>query len=494
MSVLEVFQQNADPDPGRRHRPDRAVPGRPRRPWRPRGARADPWRRPRDGRRGRPAVRDGAVVAGDATAGGLPIGVCLRTIRAEPGWWLESARRLDAAGYAGVWAWDHFVGQGDKTVPVVEGWTILAMAAAQTQRLTVGPFVLNVMNRHPAIVARMASTLQIASGGRLILGMGIGGAPREHAAYGIDFPEAPERVARLEEAVAVIRALWTGGPVTRPSAFYPLENAHAFPVPEPPPPIVIGGETRTGARLAAPDRRRLEHVRELRGAPADLPRGARGGGSPTRGPARHRRFPGPVVERRDARRQSLGHRAARDVGPLARGRRGRGHRPRPNDRRYRRPGDRDGRLVAGAGSRITLFVAPSPGDRPDDRVPRVDPCLCPLRSAGCGRRRAVRGLQSPRTAGRICDAGPRHRLHRGHGRRSSRWRSSRGSRSPGSARSCRRSRGLVARRRRTGHHADGDQRGSQRGSNDVPAHRSARPERGRRRVGAQPADRGRARP
>jgi alkanesulfonate monooxygenase SsuD/methylene tetrahydromethanopterin reductase-like flavin-dependent oxidoreductase (luciferase family) len=187
----------------------------------------------------------------DGSESGLPIGVCLRTIRAEPGWWLDSARRLDAAGYAGVWAWDHFVGQGDKTVPVVEGWTILAMAAAQTERLTVGPFVLNVMNRHPAVVARMASTLQIASGGRLILGMGIGGAPREHAAYGIEFPEAPERVARLEEAVAVIRALWTGGPVTRPSPFYPLENAHAYPVPDPPPPIVIGGETRTGARLAA---------------------------------------------------------------------------------------------------------------------------------------------------------------------------------------------------------------------------------------------------
>jgi alkanesulfonate monooxygenase SsuD/methylene tetrahydromethanopterin reductase-like flavin-dependent oxidoreductase (luciferase family) len=143
------------------------------------------------------------------------------------------------------------MGKGDLTVPVVEGWTILAMAAAQTERVTVGPFVLNVMNRHPAVVARMASTLQIASGGRLILGMGIGGAPREHRAYGIDFPEAPERVARLEEAVAVIRALWTGGPVSRPSPYYPLENAHAYPVPEPPPPIVIGGETRTGARLAA---------------------------------------------------------------------------------------------------------------------------------------------------------------------------------------------------------------------------------------------------
>ena len=81
----------------------------------------------------------------------LPIGVCLCTIRAEPRWWLESARRLDASGYAGLWSWDHFMGRGDPTVPVVEGWTILSMAAAATQRATVGSFVLNVMNRHPAV-------------------------------------------------------------------------------------------------------------------------------------------------------------------------------------------------------------------------------------------------------------------------------------------------------------------------------------------------------
>jgi alkanesulfonate monooxygenase SsuD/methylene tetrahydromethanopterin reductase-like flavin-dependent oxidoreductase (luciferase family) len=180
----------------------------------------------------------------------LPIGVSIRTIRAEPEWWLESAKRLDAAGYAGVWSWDHFMGKGEPTVPVVECWTILSIAAAQTERVTVGPFVLNVMNRHPALVARMASTLQIASGGRLILGIGIGGAPKEHEAYGIDFPAAPERVARLEEAVAVIRAMWTGGPVTRESPYYPLHEAYAHPVPVPPPPIIVGGETPAGARLA----------------------------------------------------------------------------------------------------------------------------------------------------------------------------------------------------------------------------------------------------
>jgi len=188
--------------------------------------------------------------AGTGKADRLPIGVCLRSIRAEPGWWLESARRLDEAGYAGLWSWDHFMGRGDLTVPVVEAWTILSMAAAQTTRVTVGPFVMNVMNRHPALVARMASTLQIASGGRLILGIGIGGAPKEHAAYGMEFPPAPERVARLEEAVAVMRALWTGGPVTRPSPFYPLTDAVAYPVADPAPRIVIGGETPAGARLA----------------------------------------------------------------------------------------------------------------------------------------------------------------------------------------------------------------------------------------------------
>jgi alkanesulfonate monooxygenase SsuD/methylene tetrahydromethanopterin reductase-like flavin-dependent oxidoreductase (luciferase family) len=186
-----------------------------------------------------------------AADGRIPLGVCIRSIRATPAWWLESARRLDAAGFAGVWSWDHFMGKGEKTVPVVEQWTILSLAAAQTRQVTVGTFVMNVMNRHPALVARMASTLHIATGGRLVLGIGIGGAPKEHAAYGMEFPDAPERVTRLEEAVAVIRALWAGGPVTRPSPFYPLRDAVAFPVPEPPPKIIVGGETRSGAALAA---------------------------------------------------------------------------------------------------------------------------------------------------------------------------------------------------------------------------------------------------
>ena len=189
-------------------------------------------------------------MSNDGDSGRLPIGVSIRTINARPEWWLDSARRLDAAGYAGVWAWDHFAGRGDLTVPVVENWTILSMAAGATRQATIGSFVVNVMNRHPALLARMAATLQIASGGRHVLGIGIGGGAQEHLSYGMDYPDAPERVKRLEEAVAVVRALWTGGPVTRESPFYPLTDAYARPVPDPPPPIIIGGETRAGARLA----------------------------------------------------------------------------------------------------------------------------------------------------------------------------------------------------------------------------------------------------
>jgi alkanesulfonate monooxygenase SsuD/methylene tetrahydromethanopterin reductase-like flavin-dependent oxidoreductase (luciferase family) len=177
--------------------------------------------------------------------------VALRSIGATYTWWRDQAVRLEAAGYDGVACWDHFISRGTKTDPVVECWTTLTGVAAVTTRLRVMPFVLNVMNRHPAVVARATATLQELAGGRLTIGIGIGGHPVEHHAYGMPYPEAAERVARLEEAVAVMRALWTGGPVTRPSPFYPLEAAHAYPVPDPVPAIIVGGETPAGARLAA---------------------------------------------------------------------------------------------------------------------------------------------------------------------------------------------------------------------------------------------------
>jgi alkanesulfonate monooxygenase SsuD/methylene tetrahydromethanopterin reductase-like flavin-dependent oxidoreductase (luciferase family) len=167
------------------------------------------------------------------------------------GWWRESALRLEAAGYEGLWSWDHFMPRGTRQLPVLEAWTTLTAVAAVTSRVTLGTFVANVMNRHPAVLARMAATFQEVSGGRLVLGIGIGGHPREHEAYGIPFPDAPERVARLEEAIAVIRALWTGGPADVPGQFYPLRGALALPVPSPPPPIIVGAQSPGGVRLAA---------------------------------------------------------------------------------------------------------------------------------------------------------------------------------------------------------------------------------------------------
>lgn len=190
----------------------------------------------------------------DAAAAGtapFPVVVNLRSIAVPFAWWREQALRLEAAGYEGIATWDHFVSRGRRSDPVLEAWTTLATVGGATTRLGLMTFVANVMNRHPAVLARMAATLQEATHGRLVLGIGIGGHPAEHRAYGIPFPDAPERVGRLEEAVAVLRALWTGGPVTRPSPFYPLVEAHAFPVPDPPPPIVVGAESPAGVALAA---------------------------------------------------------------------------------------------------------------------------------------------------------------------------------------------------------------------------------------------------
>jgi alkanesulfonate monooxygenase SsuD/methylene tetrahydromethanopterin reductase-like flavin-dependent oxidoreductase (luciferase family) len=179
------------------------------------------------------------------------IGVAIGTVNATPEWWLESARRLEAAGFHALWAWDQLVGRGDRTVPVVEQWTMLSIAAGATSRIGLGTFVTNVGLRNPALLAKMAATLQNASGGRLTLSLGIGGGAKAAASYGMPFADKPERIRRLEEAVAVIRRLWTGGPVTLDGEFYQLADAYAFPAPSPVPRILIGAQSPGGVRLAA---------------------------------------------------------------------------------------------------------------------------------------------------------------------------------------------------------------------------------------------------
>jgi alkanesulfonate monooxygenase SsuD/methylene tetrahydromethanopterin reductase-like flavin-dependent oxidoreductase (luciferase family) len=195
--------------------------------------------------------RTGSMTQTNPSTGPPRIGVALGTIGVPFDWWRESSQRLETAGYAGVWCWDHFTSRGRRPNTVLECWTTLAAVAATTTRIRIGPLVANVTNRHPAVLARMAGTLQEVSGGRLVLGLGIGGHPAEHESYGIPFPDVPERVARLEESVAVLRALWTGGPVSLDSRYYPLRDAIALPRPAPPPPIIVGGQSPGGARLAA---------------------------------------------------------------------------------------------------------------------------------------------------------------------------------------------------------------------------------------------------
>ena len=205
-----------------------------------------------------------------------------------------------------------------------------------------------------------------------LLGMGIGGAPKEHAAYGIDFPDVAERVARLEEAVAVIRALWTGGPVTRPIAVLPAR--------------------RRASRSRSRPRRRRSSSAARRRPGRGWPAGSATAGRPStttssrtcrstsrRSRPRGRRrddqrvlvgFQGDWLGDADRSRIAVGPRAARRLGALARGRRRRRDRPGPHHRRRRRARGRRRALVivrpTASGPRPAVaaraarpFVAPS---------------------------------------------------------------------------------------------------------------------------------------
>ena len=181
----------------------------------------------------------------------IPIGLNLTSMGVTSAWWLQSAREAEQAGFGAVWCWDHHISRGTKTTPVLECWTTLTATAAVTFKLRVGSFVDNVMNRHPAILARMLATMAQQGGSRVELGIGVGGNADEALAYGIPFPEPQERTEILEEAVAVIRGLWSGGPVNFDGRHFQLHDAYSYPVPEPAPRIIIGGEKPAGARLAA---------------------------------------------------------------------------------------------------------------------------------------------------------------------------------------------------------------------------------------------------
>jgi alkanesulfonate monooxygenase SsuD/methylene tetrahydromethanopterin reductase-like flavin-dependent oxidoreductase (luciferase family) len=181
----------------------------------------------------------------------IPVGLNLTSVAVTTGWWLEAAQHAEAAGFDSVWIWDHFVSRGELTDPMLECWSMLAAASVATERIRLGSFVSNVMNRHPAVLARIVATVAELAGGRLELGIGAGGHPREHEAYGIPYPTRSERAEHLREGIDILRLLLGGGPADYEGQRYQLRAAHAFPVPRPTPRIIVGGQTAAGARFAA---------------------------------------------------------------------------------------------------------------------------------------------------------------------------------------------------------------------------------------------------
>ena len=146
---------------------------------------------------------------------------------------LESA----PPAFTTVWISDHLQFDDD---PVDEGWTKLTYLAAAFPRFTYGHLVLCQSYRNPALLAKMAATLQHLTGGRFILGLGAGWHDEEYHAYGFDFPRAGVRVAQLAETIEVVRAMWTQSPATYHGEYFHVENAYCEPRPDPPIPIMVG--------------------------------------------------------------------------------------------------------------------------------------------------------------------------------------------------------------------------------------------------------------
>lgn len=149
-----------------------------------------------------------------------------------------------AAGFDTIWVEDH-MGWGDKAH--LECFTNLAWLAGRHPGLRYGTMVCGQAFRNPAYLAKLAANLQLLTDGRFILGVGAGNNGAEHRALGYPFPSAGLRLEQLEEAIRVIRALWTESPATVRGRHYLVEEAFCSPLPDRPIPLLIGGggEKRT---------------------------------------------------------------------------------------------------------------------------------------------------------------------------------------------------------------------------------------------------------
>ncbi|HEX6329321.1 MAG TPA: LLM class F420-dependent oxidoreductase [Jiangellaceae bacterium] len=156
-------------------------------------------------------------------------------------------RIADEAGFDSVWNMDHFAALGgDPTGDIFEAWTLLGAMAEATERVRIGCMVTGNTYRHPAVLAKMAVTVDHLSGGRLEFGIGAAWAENEHTMLGLEFGTVGDRMDRLEEACQIIRSMWTEPRTTFHGRHYDLADAIAEPKPvqRPYPPIWIGGRGR----------------------------------------------------------------------------------------------------------------------------------------------------------------------------------------------------------------------------------------------------------
>lgn len=155
-------------------------------------------------------------------------------------------QQAESLGFDSAFVFDHLMGVAPgppEKERYLESWSLLAALAAKVDRLRMGVLVTASTLRHPAIVAKMAATVDHVSRGRLIVGLGAGWAEREHTAYGIPFYTKGERAKRLVETVEVIRALFTQDRSTYAGKRFTLTDAPLEPKPiqKPHPPLLIGG-------------------------------------------------------------------------------------------------------------------------------------------------------------------------------------------------------------------------------------------------------------
>ena len=180
----------------------------------------------------------------------MKVGICLVPFGVTYSECREAAIAVEQAGFESVWTWDHLLSFNDDYEPVLECWTLLAGLAETTQRVKLGSFVANVLNRAPDVLAKTVATVQKISGGRIELGIGAGARPKEQVGFNRVFPSGRERVERVGEAVELMRLMWSGERISYKGKHYSAEGVISTPVPEPVPPVMVTGLGPMSARNA----------------------------------------------------------------------------------------------------------------------------------------------------------------------------------------------------------------------------------------------------